>query len=201
MAHGKPTSLIGSIGLLALGVLATACAPAAVEAPTVVWQDGAPSGELEDSPWVQAVRASDLALNTAWVTRDYTAKELESSTQALVPEQVYNAQVGRAGREEFTTFPGPTPMIPLSVDEESDTQAVVRVCEATNWQISADQPDIPTELVGEIKEYRVVGTDDRRASGPAPTGEECDLDDAAIGLFDPQPDPTETYSPDDVKSP
>lgn len=189
--------------LVVAGIALVGCTPTpSVEAPEVAWEDGAPSGELEDSPWVQAVRASDLALNTAWVTRDYTAKELQSTTQALVPEQLYNSQVGRAGREEFGVFPGPTPMIPLSVDEESDTQAVVQVCQATNWFLTADQPEVPDDLAGEIKEYRVVSSgDSRRASGPAPTGEECDLDGVSIGLFDPQPDPTETYSPDDVKEP
>lgn len=188
--------------LVVAGIALVGCTPSpTVDAPEVTWQDGEPSGELEDSPWVQAVRASDLALNTAWVTRDYTAKEVEETTEALVSQQLYNTQVGRAGREEFGVYPGPTPMIPLSVDEESDTRAVVRVCQATNWFVTADQPDIPDELVGEIKEYQVVGTDNRRASGPAPTAEECDLSDASIGLFAPQPDPTETYSPDDVKEP
>lgn len=188
--------------LIVVGIALVGCTPApSVEAPEVAWQDGAPSGELEESPWVQAVRASDLALNTAWVTRDYTAKELEETTEALVPQQLYNAQIGEARREEFGVFPGPTPMIPLAVDEESDTQAVVRVCVATNWFLTADQPDVPENLVGEVKEYRVVGTENRRATGPAPTAEECDLSDASIGLFDPLPDPTETYSPDDVKEP
>lgn len=189
--------------LVVSGIALAGCTPTpGVEAPEVAWQDGAPSGELEDSPWVQAVRASDLALNTAWVTRDYTAKELQSTTQALVAQQVYNAQIGQAGREEFGVFPGPTPMIPLSVDEESGTQAVVRVCEATNWFLTADQPDVPDDLVGEIKEYRVTaGGEHRKAGGGAPTAEECDLGDASIGLFDPLPDPTETYSPDDVKEP
>ncbi|MFB8189369.1 hypothetical protein ACFC14_08570 [Microbacterium sp. NPDC055988] len=189
--------------LVIAGIALVGCTPTpGVEAPEVAWKDGAPSGELEDSPWVQAVRASDLALNTAWVTRDYTAQQLQSTTESLVIDRVAASQVGRAGREDFATFPGPTPMIPLSVDEESDTQAIVRVCAATNWQISTEQPEIPADLVGEIKEYRVYsGGGNRRASGAAPTAEECDLTDASIGLFDPQPDPTETYSPDDVKVP
>ena len=189
--------------LIVVGIALMGCTPGpGVEAPEVVWQDGAPSGELEESPWVQAVRASDLALNTAWVTRDYTAKELKETTDALVPQQLYNAQIGEARREEFGVFPGPTPMIPLAVDEEGDTQAVVRVCVATNWFLTADQPDVPENLVGEVKEYRVnEGGGHRRASGGAPTAEECDLDGVSIGLFDPQPDPTETYSPDDVKEP
>ena len=202
MAHRKPTSLIGAIGLVALGVLATACAPAAVEAPTVVWQDGAPSGELEDSLWVQAVRASDLALNTAWVTRDYTSEELRSTTSSSTIQAFSSVQASAAKGNRHFTSPGPTPMIPLDV-EETGGEAIVRICQAQDWVLTADKPTAPTELQGQVAEFRVVMRDggERRSEGAALKLEECDLDDAAIGLFDPQPDFTETYSPDDVKSP
>lgn len=188
-------------GLVVAGVALVGCTPA-IESPEVVWKSGPPSGELEDNPWVEAVRASDLALNVAFVTRDYTTEDVRATTVSSDIGLFSSSQVSRAEGKRFSTVPGPTPMIPLSVDEESETQAVVTVCKATNWSIDADHPSVPEQLVGEVIEYRVNLDDgDRRAGGGAPTGEECDLTDASIGLFDPQPDPTETYSPDDVKAP
>lgn len=191
----------GWAALLLAGVALVGCTPAAA-APEVAWENGPPTGELEQDPWVAAVRASDLALNTAWVTRDYTTDDVRSTTISADIDLFASSQINRAEGGRFATPPGPTPMIPLSVDEESETQAVVKVCKATNWYLDAEQPSVPSTLDGEVFEHRVVRDgDDRRVGAGAPTAEECDLSEASIGLFDPQPDPDETYSPDDVKVP
>lgn len=184
------------------GVALAGCTPAAVAAPEVSWQGGKPSGTFESDPWVEAVRASDLALNAAIVTRDYTGEDLQATTSTTAIKRVASAQRSSAEGDRFFTSPGPTPMIPLSVDEEGD-EAVVTVCQAQDWYLDADQTSAPEDLKGQVAEFRVVlrDGDQRRSEGGAVRAEECDLTGASIGLFDPQPDPTETYSPDDVKAP
>ncbi|WP_040568848.1 hypothetical protein [Microbacterium algeriense] len=190
-----------AIGLAIMGIALVGCTPAA-EAPEVTWQSGPPSGEWESDPWVEAVRASDLALNTALVTRDYTSEELRSTTSSSAIKAFSSAQTSAAKGNRHFTSPGPTPMIPLDV-EESDGEAIVRMCQAQDWVLTADKPTAPTELQGQVAEFRVVMRDggERRSEGAALKLEECDLDGVSIGLFDPQPDPSETYSPDDVKEP
>lgn len=201
MAHGKPTSLVGAIGLLTLGILVTACTPAAVEEPTVTWADGEPSGEWESDPWVEAVRASDTALSIATVTRDYTSDDLARTTAPAAIEAAAGLQRDEAEAGRFFTYPGPVPMIPVGVEEQGE-QAVVTVCQARDWYLDAEQTEPPSLRDGRTVAYRVTREDDRYlVETDTVTTESCDVSGAAVGLFDPQPDPTETYSPDDVKEP
>jgi hypothetical protein len=187
-----------------VGIALVGCTPAGPTAPEVVWESGAPSGELESSPWVEAVRASDLALNTAFVTRDYTGDALKESTSSTLIDLAATAQVSVAKGDRFYTIPGPTPMIPLEVDENGD-EATVTVCQAVDWYLDAEQTAAPTALRGRVMEFQVGRDEDgtvRSQGGAEVAGsDECDLDGVSVGLFDPQPDPAETYSPDDVKVP
>lgn len=189
------------IGIAAIGIALTGCTPAAVEPPSVTWQSGEPSGELESSPWVQAVRASDTALSIAAFTRDYTSDALQDTTTEEAIDTAAQWQRDEAKADRFFTYPGPVPMIPLSVDEQGD-EALVTVCQAKDWYLDADSTSAPELTEGREVVYRVISDGDSRlVETESVTTEECDISDASIALFDPQPDPTETYSPDDVKVP
>lgn len=120
-----------AIGLAAIAIALVGCTPAA-EAPEVTWQNGPPSGEWESNPWVEAVRSSDLALNTALLTRDYTSEELRSTTSASAITAFSSTQRSAAKADRYLTSPGPTPMIALGV-EEADGEAIVRMCQAQDW--------------------------------------------------------------------
>jgi hypothetical protein len=201
MAHWKPTSLVGAIGLLTLGFLVTACAPAVVEEPTVSWEDGEPSGEWESDPWVEAVRASDTALSIATVTRDYTSEDLARTTTPAAIDAAASVQRDEAEAGRFFTYPGPVPMLPIEVEDQGDN-ALVTVCQARDWYLDGEQTELPALGEGRTVVYRVTRVDDRHlVETESVSTESCDLSGAAVGLFDPQPDPSETYSPDDVKEP
>lgn len=189
------------VGIATIGLALTGCTPAAIEPPSVSWQSGEPSGELESSPWVQAVRASDTALSIAAFTRDYTSDELQDTTTEEAIDAAAQWQRDEAKADRFFTYPGPVPMIPLSVDEQGD-EALVTVCQAQDWYLDADRTTAPEPTEGREVVYRVIRDDDTHlVETDSVTTKDCDVAGASIALFDPQPDPTETYSPDDVKVP
>lgn len=173
--------------------------------PSVSWSPAPPSGEHEDSPWVEALRASDAALAIASVTRDYTAADLGRTTTDSKVRRSADAQRRAAKKDDFYAYPGPTPMTVLSVEETGRAGATVMVCEAGNWYVeSRKQPTAPTTLEGAIVEYRLVRGDDDtiRVDMSIPhTDSACDLGEVAVGRFDPQPDVSKGYSPSDVKGP
>src|SRR5699024_6536135 len=120
--------------------------------------------------------------------------------------------------------PGPTPMLPVYIDERPDSRAKVLMCKAAPWTLTTDnsEPGLPLNGwfswytvvkdngefkvdhigAGEVEGSKIVAgekvvepfLDDREDS-------DCDLSDAKIGLFDPPPDPTLEYGPEDLKLP
>lgn len=192
--------------------------------PEVVWPDGKPAGPLEDDPWVQAVRTSYLELDIAIATRDFSAPELaETDSSAIRSTMDYVESAAR--NEEWVFTPGPRPLIPIHVDEAPDGKsATVIVCRATDWYITAENPEPPTNPIGILDEMRLTLEDGRhkvdlgvfldedivmnRSAELAEAAEplldprensDCLLDDAPRGYFDPPPDVTLKYSPDDIK--
>jgi hypothetical protein len=116
-------------------------------------------------------------------------------------------------------------MIPVRVDEGADgTSATVYTCRVADWTISAGKPEPERPLQGRFIKLDLVLEDghrkvDRSAilgdlDGVAYVlgkdviapflddreGSDCNLDDAKIGLFDPQPDVTVEYGPEDIKT-
>lgn len=211
---------------MTIGVL-TACGPAQpLEGrPNVAWLHGEPSGPLEDDPWVQAVRASELEIQIAAATLDFAEPALYETT---IPDWAARAQgvvEDRARAEEWAYPPGPSPMIPVHVEEAPDgNSATVTACHTawTEWLISPQNPE-PPEPRGYLSSYRVTLKDGKRlvdsggaiaspesardiagdAVEPLLVGEGglCKLDDAAIGLFDPQPDVNAKYAEEDIAMP
>jgi hypothetical protein len=208
----------------------TGCTTSAplTERPALVWQDGEPTGPLEANPWVQALRTSDLEGQIASATLDFTTPALyESSDLDLIASRRWMLETA-ARSEEWAYPPGPTPMIPVHVEESSDgDSAKVTICRASDWLISAEHPAPPTRLRGHLARINETLKDGHRlvdTGGLIPDAETanrvlgadvaapflsddverdgvCTLKDAAVGLFDPQPDVTVEYSVEDIKRP
>lgn len=205
-----PASLLTALSLTAVG-----CTPEPAPeppAPKVIWSPGPPEGELESDPRVQAIRESDLALQNAINARDYTGKALTDSTDSTVIELAFSRQssFARDWEQQFDAespyfwSPGPTPMIILSVEEGENGRGIVITCSASNWRLDAEHSTPPSTLEGRIVQNGYSTTPSGSIvsdTGGGPTTESCDLTGVSVGLFDPQPDVTETYSPDDVKGP
>lgn len=195
------------------------------ERPEVVWADGEPSGPLENDPWVQAVRASDLELRIAHATRDFSNTAIGDTTSSGPLFGLLGSVQASAKDGEWSFPPGPTPMIPVHVEEAADGKsASVYTCRAAGWTISADDPEIEDPLRGRFAELKLVLEGGHRKVDQSGTlddldgvayilgkdviapfldgreGSDCNLDDAKIGLFDPQPDVTIEYTPEDIKT-
>ncbi|PUB28736.1 hypothetical protein C8K30_103157 [Promicromonospora sp. AC04] len=192
--------------------------------PKVVWPAGEPTGPLEDDPWVQAVRTSYLELDIAVATRDFgapalrdTAWNIQSDTKDSLEEAALD--------KKWVFSSGPRPLIPIYVNEAPDGRsATVIVCHAAGWYVTAENPEPPTDPIGVLDEMwltledgnrtvdqgREVDADvvlNRMGAEVAEAAEplldpreesDCLLDDAPRGYFDPAPDVTLEYSPDDI---
>lgn len=211
--------------LLLAGLALTGCGSVEPDPrPEVVWPNGEPTGPLEDDPWVQAVRTTYLELDIAIATRDFSAPALRDTDPDIRRATRHNLE--DAAREDAWVFaPGPRPLIPIHVDEALDGKsATVITCSAAGWYITAEHPEPPADPRGVLNEMRVTLENGRRIVGGGAGLDEsvllgtsaelaeaaeplldpreesqCLLDDAARGYFDPPPDVTLEYSPDDIK--
>lgn len=219
----RRAALLILVGLVA--AVFSGCSPMEPEPrPAVQWPDGKPVGELESDPWVQAVRGADMELQIATATRDFAAPELARTTgMNLVYRHRINLE--SAAENKVWKYPaGPRPMIPVAVNEASDGEyASVDVCIATDWYVSAEQPGRPIDTAGTFESFSVVIDDEglRKVSDSGPVMDDaarsedifdelrmeppdrggrsvCSLEDAALGYFDPLPDPTVEYGPEDI---
>ncbi|MBL0888134.1 hypothetical protein [Myceligenerans indicum] len=197
------------------------------ERPEIAWPDGTPDSPLDDNPWVQAVRAADSEAQIASATRDFSNPALYDNG-TLQSVAIYLGTVeDRALDEEWAYPPGPTPMIPVHVEEAPDGQsATVTICSVAmgSWLISPENPEPPADLRGGLANrivtieggqrkvewgggYTELETVEKKFGAAAvdpvrPRSDDegmCSLADAKIGLFDPQPDVTVEYTPDDIK--
>lgn len=189
------------VGIVALG----GCAAPELAVPEVVWEGGrVPSGPFEDDPWVVGLREADVALAVAANANDYRGEALAATVAGSTSWLVAHQRASRAVDDVWSFAPGPTPMVVLDVTELQDgRRGVVRTCEAVNWSVAEDRPEPPTELRGEVYENELIrsASGAPRFSGATPKGESCDLSGAAVGVFDPAPDPSATYTRDDVRLP
>lgn len=240
MPRKIPVRPAAAVVLALLGLPMLAACGSTVARPEVVWTEGKPDGPLEDDPWVEAVRASDLELEIAITTRDFTAQALyETTDQTVIDDTLDNLEVA-ADLGEWWSSPGPRPMIPIQVHEApGGTSAAVFVCRANGWPVDAGSP-VPDDLHGGLYKVRVTIEDGHYlvddaeevtitdafdwlgADVVAPVLEgvgspekledidttewyneysyNCTLDGAAVGLFNPPPDPQAEYDRDDIRS-
>lgn len=226
MIPHRRTSVAASIACLSALLLAGCFSQPTYEHPDVVWQNGEPTGPLEDNPWVQAaVRASDLEMATAGATLDFSSEALYATTAGGHVARYRSAMDTSAQKEEWSYPPGPTPMIPIHVEESpSGNSANVTLCRARGWLVSAEAAEHTDDPNGGLVKEEVTrnGEEFIVDQGPGLTAEiamkqfgadaiepflddrpdrVCSLKGAAIGLFDPQPDVNYEYGPEDFRLP
>lgn len=214
--------LVAATGVILAGCSQPTVPPA--ERPEVVWTDGEPAGPLEDDPWVQAVRASDLELSIARVTLDLTEPGLVETNTSSQISWLFGSIEATAESEGMAYPPGPTPMIPVHVEESGDGEsATVLMCAPVAWTVTADETEPENPLRGRFDWYDLVMEDGRRKLDSIGAGNiegsehavgkqalepflddredsDCTLDDAKVGLFDPAPDVSVEYTPEDIKT-
>lgn len=215
--------VIGTLAITAIaGLLLVGCSPEPAPGPTeepggeqpqgtptVVWEDGEPSGGLEDDPYVQAARAEDTGYLMAMNAQDFSIPEFTSTHSAEDAQEFYEFHV-----EEFVegggmpvVFPGPSIRLPLEVRENATGDgADVVFCDASvDWAMTAEFPEPAYDLeAGETITITVVtdpDTGDLVFGSEDRTGEPCDATGAPIGRFDPQPVIPDSISLEDVTAP
>ena len=186
-------------------VLASGCgadAPRPVETPNVRWAPGQPHGDLETDPWVEAVRAAELAHATAINSANYTDPSMVHSWRADDVHFFAQRAASRLDGGMKYVMLGPAPFTPLAVEEDSSGDAaVVRGCAddmATEPEIEQGPGPWPQAYV-----YRLeLGPDGHRrvtsssevtepytlANGDVLTDEYCATVEIPRGTFDPAPD-------------
>lgn len=177
--------------------------------PTIVWENGEPSGGLEDDPYVQAARAEDTGYLMAVNAQDFSIPEFTSTHTAEDAQEFYEFHI-----EEFVdgggmpvAFAGPSILLPLEVHEnEAGDGADVLFCDASvDWAMTSEFPEPAYDLEsGETLTITII-TDPETGNlvfgGEDRTGESCDATGAPVGRFDPQPTIRDSISLDDVTAP
>lgn len=196
------SATVAAITVTLIGVLGLAACespgPTEIATPEIVWETPEPTGAPYDDPYVQAAYAASLGFVLASNASDFTISQLTDTTTAKRIDEMFQAHLARFGadNENPVAYVGPPPRTVISVEEDPDGNgAVVRVCDISGeWYVSADHPDATTDGVVPLS-LRLVVVDD---GGTLKLDEvlggdvaECDASDAAIGRFDPEPEPTE----------
>ncbi|MBD7982391.1 hypothetical protein H9623_15460 [Oerskovia sp. Sa1BUA8] len=170
-------------GALVLAGCSSAPEPAPFSAD-VVWPDGEPVGELEESPWVQAVREYELV-----VAAGTNALDFSSSRFGIMKESVaqgwYEAAVDGIEDGDLELWVGPRSFAVTSV-VETETGATVVVCLAPRERIMVE----PQETLSTAIEYYLVEVEGRRVVDGAREERfgSCDATGAVQGLFVTPPD-------------
>ncbi|MBF0688419.1 MAG: hypothetical protein IR158_11735 [Cellulomonas sp.] len=192
---------------LVVPITASGCgevSPTPVATADVRWAQSAPSGTIEDDPWVRAVRAGELAYATAVNSSNFTDRSLVGTWREDHVRWFARAAARRLDEGRAFVVLGPRPFTPLAVDvEPSGTKAMVVGC-ADDLAISPTADDEYPEPWPQAFEFRLEqGPDGQRritgaaglrepytlSTGEALTDEYCGSVPIARGTFDPQPDP------------
>lgn len=174
------------------------------EGPTVVATpaidgDAITASPLESDEWVVAARAADLGSTLAMNLADFTIEQYTSTRSELTAEKEFIAWRGATvgtGKPPVVS-PGPSVLLPLSVDVDTDG-ATVHFCNGSGFWLEGDS----ALLDGRVTDYRMVRDGsriliDHRAASTEP----CDATGAAVGRFDPAPAPLGPLEESDVRQP
>ncbi|GIG40636.1 hypothetical protein [Cellulomonas phragmiteti] len=93
---------------------------AGVNRPGFHGGSGVPSGELESDPWVQAVRAGEMAYATATNVADFSDPSMTSTWSRNAIAWYANLARGRLAHGTARVVLGPMTFTPLAVDIEDD---------------------------------------------------------------------------------
>ena len=178
-------------------------APTPVETADVRWDESAPSGSLEEDPWVRAVRAGELAYAAAVNGSDFTDTSMVGTWRADHLHWFASTAARRLDEGRAFVVLGPRPFTPLAVEfQPSGAEAMVLGC-ANDLAILPVPVDEYEEPWPKAFEFRLERGDDgqRRITGVGglgepytlSTGEEltdeyCASVEIAHGVFDPPPD-------------
>jgi hypothetical protein len=186
-----------AIGLVTAGLSGCTVEKESPVYPELRWDGSAPTGPLEEDPWVQAARAELTAEAVARNRNDFSIPELARTATAGYRDRL-SADASRVISNHGGTklFPGPLPFAPTTVEvgywNKGGDFAAVRGCVAARW---ATESGVPTgEIDGVGIEYRL----ERDHDGVMRVGSTSSLPDLACGavgplptaLFDPVPEPS-----------
>jgi len=198
------------LAVLGAAAILTGCTPAPAPTATasanppvdvaVEWEV-APSVALETDPWVIAARESDVGYRLAVNALDFTADEFVGTRTAELARFQWTAW--RANGDPVV-YAGPSILAPLGVEvAASGTEATLSFCEAPNsdWVITADAEPAYSLSTGRVTELRMVTSDDGALvlEDRIPSTLDCDPAGAAVGRFDPVPEPRASVDQGDVR--
>jgi len=207
-ARRRIVAAVGAVGVVAM---LAACTPADPEptaspmpytAPAIVG-DTVSASPLEADEWVVAARAGMLGFVLASNAADFS---IDPFVSAVTPEAATTWFEHWSSRSVGTdrpplTWPGPQVVLPLAVDlmDGDGDRATVRFCNGSDyWQAEdasalADGVEASAVLVRTEAGIRLEST----TSSAIP----CDATGAAIGRFDPAPEPLGVLTEADVVPP
>ncbi len=188
----------GSMIALLLGSLMGCSAdrePSVLETPDIVWPDGMPNGPYDNTEWVEALRARDVAREVALMTLDFSDRtyvkiwgyrEAQKMAEQFEDTRSIKNAVKDYGFVLTPYFAGPPGLTVLDQFETSDSEVVLVVCN--------DRSDL-AEGLRDVETVTITrDSDGRYRFGPAPDEvtkrsssyqEECDAAEIRLGYFDP----------------
>ncbi|KJL28314.1 hypothetical protein RS83_03385 [Microbacterium oxydans] len=169
--------------------------------PSIEWESGsAPSGGLEDDPWVQATRASLEAQAVAQNQNDFNLPELIRTTGLAVrSDGVAHARSQLKNGHRTVTVAGPMPFAPIEVIADAADPAHARVQACVGASLALEASDQSSGAFG--IEYRLERIPEGLIRVVGSTGLsdlECDGVEFALARFDPQPVPSTLTDARDV---
>jgi hypothetical protein len=185
-----------TIGASACGVISPKTDPTPEPVPTVVWKDGAPTGELESNEYVQVLRKALPAMAAAHNQRNYTLPEAYEAIGFLELERQASTAEYELNRDSpFLMYPGPRPFTPLTVEKgwmtDDGQQIQVIGCMIDNWASEEGTvPEKPVRVLGTIYGFTEVEGGLKLTSIISKPGLDCDGVDIKVGVFDPAPTPS-----------
>jgi hypothetical protein len=172
--------------------------PTVIETPAIVG-DTVSASPLESDEWVVAARAADLGSLLAMNSADFTIEQYTSTRSELTAKDEFLAWRGANVGSENAPFmwPGPSVLLPLSVDVDDDG-ATVSFCNGSNYWADGDSALVD----GRVTDFRMVRDGSRiLISYRSVSTTVCDATAAAIGRFDPVPAQLGPLEESDVRPP
>ena len=197
-----------ALGLTVIAVLAAAgCSkgpePSTLETPNVVWPDGPPTGPYEDTEWVKAFRARELAEAVAWNAMDFSSNAFvevvgrSDAADTAELRQSWHDRYSSTGDEQAATvavMAGPDGSVILDLIPESDSRVTLVACVASRLRADGYQQAYiyRIESRGSGKYWVTVVSGGEFPPGSKSLEEyqaECEASTIPLGFFDPAPEP------------
>jgi hypothetical protein len=168
----------------------TSSVPTTVTAPKLVQVEKGTS-PLESDSAVVAARASALAEEVAWNSRNFAIKQYSGTTAAQRVKDTYSAWYGEYVTHSGapTVWPGPKVWMPISVTPTADGSQVLFCDASRDWWVSKGHKAsydlakgllLKVDLVKDAKGRLTVSSD-------TPVDNYCDATGAPVQKFDPAP--------------